>query len=101
MKANSVDIERLLNARSAEAVMAMIAAAILFGGAKADASQACFMRCEAIRAETCSGLDEASVNFCRMSKEPRYADCRARCQIEEGSRKTERLRRSDRRGGNR
>ncbi len=100
MKVNNVDIGRLLNATSAEVVMAMIAAAIFFGGAKADASPACLMRCEAIRAETCAGLDEASVNFCRMSKEPRYADCRARCQIEEGGRKTERLR-SDRRDGRR
>jgi hypothetical protein len=97
MKANCVDIGRLLNAR---AVMAMIAAAMFFGGAKADASQACFMRCEAIRAETCSGLDEASISYCRMSKAPTYADCRARCQIEEGGRKTKRLR-SDRRDGRR
>lgn len=98
MKINSIDIGRLVNAR---AVMAMIAAAMFFGGAKADASQACFMRCEAIRAETCSGLDEASNNFCLMSKEPRYADCRARCQIEQGGRKSERLHRSDRRAGSR
>ncbi|MBU6526547.1 hypothetical protein OGR47_05970 [Methylocystis sp. MJC1] len=100
MKANNVDIGWLLNVHAAETVMAMVAAAIFFGGAQADASQACFLRCEAIRAETCAGLDEASNNFCLMSKEPRYADCRARCQIEEGSRKTERHR-SDRRDGRR
>lgn len=100
-QAYSVD-KRLLSGRdiplrhsfnSTKATIAIMAAATIFAAFDTNASPACYARCEAIRAESCSGLDEASVSICRASKEARYADCRARCQLEEGTRKTERLRR--------